>query len=348
MVSPLSIIALVISYSIATNTMKMKGNVQTILGTMTFGGQTNKDDAIQQLKLFVSRGYNEIDTARMYCRGKTEEMLGEVLRVPAIESDKVLESIRISSKVNPFKGYNDNLSPENILKQSKEILSALGRPSTEILYLHAPDITVPIEDTLQAMQSLYLLGKFKYLGLSNYAAWEVVYIWSYCKSQGWVLPTIYQGMYNAITRDVERELFPALKKCNMSFYAYNPLCGGLLTGKHFQKESVNSQGTRFDVSNSMYRNRYWKDEYFQAISMIRDVTNRYNIKMPDASIRWLRHHSKLSDTGGDGVIIGASTVEHLTSNLNSCEAGPLPEEVVEVFGHAWRITAPVCDKYFRP
>ena len=104
------------------------------------------------------------------------------------------------------------------------------------------------------------MKKFKYFGLSNYPAWEVVYIWSYCKSRGWVLPSVYQGMYNPITREVERELIPALRKLGMSFYAYNPLCGGLLTGKHNFESVESSSGTRFDKSNEMYLTRYWNRE----------------------------------------------------------------------------------------
>ena len=150
------------------------------------------------------------------------------------------------------------------------------------------DKNTPIEDTLQAIQKLYEMKKFKYFGLSNYPAWEVVYIWGYCKIRGWVLPSVYQGMYNPITRDIERESIPALQKLGISFYAYNPLCGGLLTGKHNFESMESSSGTRFDKSNEMYLSRYWNREvnharlptistsiifiqYFDAIEVIRSA-----------------------------------------------------------------------------
>lgn len=89
-----------------------------------------------------------------------------------------------------------------------------------------------IEDTLAEVNELYKEGKFKSLGLSNFQAWEVAHIYHTCKANGYVTPTVYQGMYNAITRDVEKELLPCLRKLGISFYAYNPLAGGILTGKH--------------------------------------------------------------------------------------------------------------------
>jgi aflatoxin B1 aldehyde reductase len=134
----------------------------------------------------------------MYCHGKTEEIIGETCK----DSIYGLESsfFKIASKVNAFSGYNESLTPESVRNQSDASLSALQIPKIDIFYLHAPDIKVPIEDTLAAVQALYLEDRFEIFGLSNYAAWEVVYIHMYCSSRGWIVPTVYQGMYNAVTR----------------------------------------------------------------------------------------------------------------------------------------------------
>lgn len=355
----------------STITMK-PSTVTPILGTMSMGGQTTEAVATEQMKYFLSKGYIEIDTARMYCNGNTELLLGRVLKTLASQSESQpilnLDKIRIASKVNPFRGYNNNLKYQNVLQQSEDILHSLQKNSTEILYLHAPDIDTPIEETLLAINELYKSNKFVEFGLSNYAAWEVAYIHGFCKASNYPVPTVYQGMYNAITRDVERELFPCLQKLNIRFYAYNPLCGGLLTGfpisacatifttglmqdwtgKHKPHDSTASKGTRFDPSNSLYRNRYWKDQYFQAISIIQQICDKESLKMPDCSLRWMFYHSKLSGSRCDGVIIGASDMNHLVSNLESCESGPLPESVVNAFDAAWELTKCVCEKYFRP
>ena len=165
--------------------------------------------------LLLFQGHSTIDTARMYNHGATEEMLG-ALR----SKNPHLRALRIDSKANAFKDYNKDLSPANVLRQSESTLGALKEEAVNVFYLHAPDHNTPIEETLEAVQQLYAAGKFKYFGLSNYAAWQVVLIWSLCREKGYVLPTVYQGMYNAITRNVEEELFPALRKCGMSKLTY--------------------------------------------------------------------------------------------------------------------------------
>lgn len=319
-------------------------SVNVILGTMTFGNQTSRGEAAEQLSYFLSRSHRMVDTARMYCHGLTEEILGDVCHDLSTGID--LSLISFASKANPFPEYNKSLSPDSLCDQSDAILAALKVDCLDIFYLHAPDVTTPIEDTLAALQRLYVQKRFKYFGLSNYAAWEVVYIHGYCAARGWITPSVYQGMYNAITRDVERELFPALRKLGMQFFAYNPLCGGMLTGKHTMSCPELSDGTRFDMSNVMYRGRYWKDEYFRAVGIVAAACEPHNLAVADCSMRWMMHHSSLS--GGDGVIVGASSIGHLKSNLASCESGALPDSIVAAFDEAWEITRPVCAKYFRP
>lgn len=321
--------------------------VKIILGTMTFGGQTDEQGAIDILKVFTSKGYRDIDTARMYCHGNTEVVLGKILKEVNFDLNDNKPFV-IASKVNAFKGYDESLSTESVKRQSDAILASLQKDHTDILYLHGPDIATPIEETLAAVQSLYEQKRFKELGVSNYAAWEVAYIHGYMRERGWVLPTVYQGMYNCITRDVEKELFLALKKLNIRFYAYNPLCGGLLTGKHKPQDDSASQGTRFDASNSLYRGRYWKDQYFKAINLIQEACAQEGLEISDCSLRWLVHHSGLLPDRGDGVIVGASSVAHLRSNLVACESPPLPPKVLDAIENAWTITRPVCEKYFRP
>ena len=336
----------------ASGPLKTSSPVRVILGTMTFADQVNHGDALNMLRTFASSscalanttgasGRVELDTARMYVHGRTEALLGKVLNEKLTHhgtsdsSPYLRERFYIATKANPFKGYNDNLRPENVIAQLEESLVALGHSSVDLFYLHAPDINTPIEATLQACQTLYEQGRFRELGLSNFAAWEVVYIYQFCKSRGWVRPTVYQGMYNAITRSVEPELFPALRKCGMRFYAYNPLAGGLLTGKHRNINGAPDAG-RF-ANNPKYQRRFWKPAYFEALDSIRSVCDEHGISMVHASIRWLANHSMLDGTANDGIIIGASRMAHLTDNLHAAEGGPLPDAIVEAFDSAWVI-----------
>jgi len=117
------------------------------------------------------------------------------------------------------------LEPENAELQVRTSLRNLNMEKADLFYLHAPDHETPIDKTLDAVQKLQSEGLFEHWGLSNYAAWQVVDIYHKCKARGIDPPAVYQGMYNATTRDVEPELFQALRYCGMAFYAYNPLAG---------------------------------------------------------------------------------------------------------------------------
>ena len=289
----------------------------------------------EQLDFFAAEGFNEIDTARMYAGGDTEDMLGRVL--------EGRDAISVTAtKANPFNG--ESLSPEGVRAQLEASLAAMKKESCEIFYLHAPDPDVPIEDTLAEVQKMYEEGKFKQLGLSNYQSWEVVHIYHVCLAKGWVLPTIYQGMYNALTREVERELLPCLSKLGIRFVAYNPLAAGVLTGKHKSIEQV-PEGRFKD--NEMYLDRYWNETYLTLDECV-DACDAAGITMTDAAFRWLKCHSMLDASKADGIIIGASSMEHLKENVELCKkTEPLPDAVLAALDKAWDNCAPVCPPYER-
>jgi aflatoxin B1 aldehyde reductase len=160
-----------------------------------------------------------------------------------------------------------------------------------------------------------------------------------------MLPTVYQGMYNAITRDVERELFPALRRAGMRFYAYNPLAGGLLTGKYPAPDAGPSAG-RF--TQATYRDRYWRGSHFRALEIIRRACQETGSAMTEAALCWLRYHSFLKGAKRDGVILGASGLEQFDENLKNCGEKRLNGELTAAFDQAWEVVRPECPKYFRP
>ena len=294
------------------------------------------------LEMFRSDGNFELDTARMYCKGETEVMLGELLT----EDD----SLVVASKCFPFPARypHSNLEAANIAKQIDDSLAALKKPSVDLIYLHAPDPTTPIEETLKGINKAFLANKFKRFGLSNYQAWEVAHIWHLCKANYGFLPTVYQGMYNSMTRDVERELLPCLRRLNIAFYAYNPLAGGLLTGK-LQRDAKPEIGSRFD-SNEGYRTRYLKEVQFDACDIIfKACQDNGDIPPAHCALRWIKHHSQLSSDNNDAVIIGASKVAHLKDNLAALKGGPLPQPIIDACDQAWLLVkqAAACPSYER-
>lgn len=312
------------------------------------GTQLSKSMSHEFISKFLEHGHKEVDTAIMYVNGESEKIIGEL--PISRDSDKV----SLATKANPLKGFKY----DDVKNQLNASLKSLQVDSVDIFYLHWPDHKLPIEDTLKAVNDLYKEGKFKEFGLSNFKAWEVVNIYHICKANNWILPTVYQGMYNAFTRHVEGELFPALRKFGLRFYAYNPLAGGLLSGKYQYEdmEEKKPQGRFFGLGDNltdafalMYRERYWKKCYFDGIDKIKEqLDTNYGegkVSMSEASLRWMKHHSALSPN--DGIIIGGSKMEHLKSNLQSLEEGPLNQGIIEAFDAAWQDIQGDCPTYYR-
>jgi aflatoxin B1 aldehyde reductase len=317
--------------------MDSKPNVpQIVLGTMTFGKQVSEAAADRMVGMFLDRGYNEIDTANAYGEGATEEILGRIL------TPERRGKIYLATKVNPYEG--GNLRPESIIKQVDTSLRRLRADSVDLLYLHAPDPKTRIEVTLQACQDLFKQGKFRELGLSNYASWQVAEIWHLCRQNGWVAPSVYQGMYNALTRDVECELFPAVRNYGIRFYAYNPLAGGFLTGKYARPSEEPREG-RFK-SQQLYMDRYWNKAYFEALTILRIASEQAGLSMTHVALLWLLNQSLLKGQYRDGVILAASNLEQWETNLRNL-SGELPQKITEAIDQAWEKARPECPRYFR-
>jgi aflatoxin B1 aldehyde reductase len=179
--------------------------------------------------------------------------------------------------------------------------------------------------------------------------WEVAQICEICKADEWIVPTVYQGVYHALQRSNEDELFPCLRKYGISLYAFQPLAGGLLTGGYTRDQTQFEEGSRFDLKilqGTVHRNRYWNDAYFDAIESIHSAAVKYEITDAEVALRWLKHHSQVQKDFDDAIIVGASSVRHLEGNLVDLEKGPLPNEVVEAVENAWLLVKGVAPKYW--
>ena len=311
--------------------------MKLILGTMNYGPQVDEKNGLVMLDHFLATGYNEIDSAYVYNGGDTDRILGAIL-------DKAKNSnISIATKVHPR--ITGKLDAQAIELQFTESLKRMKREAVDVLYFHFPDRYTPVQSALEAANELFKQGRIKELGLSNYPAWMVVDIWHYCMQNDLLEPSIYQGMYNGLSRNVEKELFPALRKLGMKFYAFNPLAGGLLTGKHLNFNDMPESG-RFNRLKS-YRDRYWKQSFFDTVNYLSTECKKMDIKPAEAAFRWLVNHSQLNASLGDGIIIGASSLEQLQQNMLSTQKGNLPERIVKAFDVAWTEAKAESPEYFR-
>lgn len=313
----------------------MNKPVNLILGTMTFGESVFQPQVEEFVNAFLDAGYDELDTAYVYNEGNCEKLLGEV--IPTLS-----RPFRIATKVNPR--ISGKLDADAAYKQVNESLERMKLESVDTVFLHFPDPATPVESVLGAMADLHDQGKYRELGLSNFPAWMVADVWHVCDQHGWVKPTVFEGVYNPLTRRAEAELNACLHHFGMRFYAYNPMCGGLLTGRYGKFEDAPTDG-RF-THRPNYQGRYWKKSFFDAVEVIKAAAEKHGMTIIAATYRWLAYHSMLNRDRGDAILIGASKLDHLHQNMETLKAGPLPEDVVEAFEQAWKITKGDSPEYF--
>ncbi|MEZ5355969.1 MAG: aldo/keto reductase [Bryobacteraceae bacterium] len=304
-------------------------------GNMTFGGQTDEPEAARILDRVFDAGINFIDTANVYNKGASEEMLGRLLG--ARRKDIVL-----ASKVrNPMGTGADEsgLSKPAMLRAIDDSLRRLRTDYLDLYYLHLPDYNTPIEESLEAMDEIVRSGKVRFPAISNYAAWQVAQARCIAAEKGYAPMHVAQMMHNLIARGLEQEFVPFAKAYDVALIIYNPLAGGLLTGK--QRRDAPIAGTRFD-NNQMYLDRYWHPAFFDAVDRILAIARDAGRSPISLAFNWLLHHTNTAS-----IILGASRLDQLEQNLAACEEGPLPDDVCQKCDEVWAGLRGVTPKYNR-
>ena len=302
---------------------------------MTFGGQTGEETAARMIALCRDHGINFLDTANAYNRGASEEMLGRLL-------SGCRQQFVLASKVRNKMGDEPDmqgLSRAAILRAVEDSLRRLKTDYLDVYYLHLPDYSVPIEETLEAMNELVRQGKVLHVATSNYSGWQVVEMFWISERKGYRPPYISQPMYNLIARGIEQEYLPMCRHFGVSNFVYNPLAGGLLTGKHRPEAPI--EGTRFD-KNQMYLDRYWHPSDFNAVDQLREIADKAGRSLTSLALNWLYHH-----TVAEGIILGASKIEHLEQNLSVLGDGPLDEATLAACDQVWNTLRGPTPKYNR-
>lgn len=306
------------------------------LGTMTFGAQVDRRAAASMLDVCLERGINFVDTANAYNKGGSETIVGQVLRG---RRDKVV----LASKVGIRAGdepHDIGLSRRTIQHQIEASLRRLQTDYLDLYYLHQPDESTPLEETLAAFDELVRQGKVRYVAASNYAAWQVCRMHWLAERSGLQPPAVTQPMYNLLARGIEQEFLPMCRALGVSTVAYNPLAGGLLTGKH-RADKPPASGTRFDA-NPAYQGRYWHPENFEAVAHLKAAAQAEGRSLVSLALAWLLHHTPV-----DCVILGASTLDQLAANLAAAEQGPCSSETLAACDEAWRIVRGISPVYNR-
>jgi aryl-alcohol dehydrogenase-like predicted oxidoreductase len=311
-------------------------NVSRIcFGSMTFGGQTDEPAARRMIDYCLDAGINFVDTANAYNSGASEEILGRLIRG---RRDRLILATKVRNKMGEAPEM-DGLSRAAIMRAIDDSLRRLATDYVDLYYLHLPDYDVRIEETLAAMEDLVKAGKARYPASSNYSGWQVVQMLALAGAKGYTPAKVTQPMYNLIARGIEQEYLPMCKEFGASTVVYNPLAGGLLTGK--QRAQAPLPGTRFD-NNKMYLDRYWHPQDFDAVEELKVIAGRIGRSLISLSLCWLYYH-----TASDCIILGASKQEHLEGNLKVLGDGPLDAETLKACDEVWSKLRGPTPKYNR-
>ncbi|MDI9498732.1 MAG: aldo/keto reductase [Bacillota bacterium] len=294
------------------------------LGTMTFGGQTDEDEAGRIMAAALERGVCLFDTANVYTGGESEAIVGRFLKGRR-------EGVILATKVgNPVPGSpgGGGLGAAHVRWSAEASLRRLQTDVIDIFYLHRPDHKTPIDETLAAMDRLVRDGLVRHWGISNYAAWQVAGIVERCRAQGFATPVISQNVYNLLTRGIEAELVPCLAAYDIGLTVYNPLVAGLLTGKHRGEEP--ESGTRF-THTRFYYDRYWNSRNREAVEQLRGVAEMASLTLLELALSWV-----MGQPGVLTTLIGASRLAQIEENLAVAErVRPLSEITLAACDEVW-------------
>ena len=305
-------------------------------GTMSFGSQADEAASTRMVDQCLDAGVQFFDTANMYNAGRAETVLGKAL---GSRRARVILASKVRNKMGDAPD-DAGLSRAAIRKALEASLQRLGTDYLDLYYLHWPDYETPIEETLEAMEEAVRAGKVRYPAISNYAAWQVCEIHCVAGKRGWRPPYVSQPMYNLLARAIEEEYLPFCRQFGISVVPYNPLAGGLLTGKHSRQKGPIA-GTRFD-KNALYLGRYWHDDYFAAVDELRTIADQAGKTMVELALQWLLGHDQV-----DSVILGASRPEQLAENLKACESGRLDATTLARCDEVWKRLRGITPKYNR-
>lgn len=281
--------------------------VSIALGTMNFGKRTPAAESERIIARALERGVTVLDTANVYNDGESERIVGRAVR-------GLRDRVKIATKVGAARtsGRAEGLSRAAVLRAIDQSLSRLGMDHVDIYYLHVPDHATPIEESLGAMLDLQRAGKIRELGVSNYAAWQILDMMRIAEGGKAPKPAISQVMYNLLIRQIETEYLAFSAAHPIHNTVYNPLAGGLLSGRH-RRTGETEAGSRFD-KNRMYKGRYWSDRFFDLVDAYRDVAESEGMSLVDLSYAWLA-----ARPGVGSILVGPASVEQLDAAIDACD-----------------------------
>ncbi len=301
------------------------------LGTGEYGNQVNEKEAARIMAGALAAGVNFFDTADSYAEGRSEEIIGRALKGQR-------HSVVLATKISLRRGAGPNeegLSRKHIMKGIEDSLRRLQTDYIDLYYVHSPDPDTPIQETLRALDDLVHQGKVLYIGCDDFRAWQLCKaLWvsdhdSLARFDSIELP------YNLLTRDIETELLPLCDSEGVGVCVFNPLAGGLLTGKH-DPDKPPAEGTRFGLKHigQMYRDRYWSPTNFEAVARLKQIASEHGRSLTQFALAWILNDKTITSS-----VCGASSLGQLEENLGATEIELSKEELAACDG-VWQQLRP--------
>jgi len=305
------------------------------LGTMTFGLQVGESDSHDILDYAFERGLSFLDTADAYPLGGTLETIGDTEAIIGrwLHARGNREQLLIATKcwAPTRRGPNSfGLSRQHIVEAVEASLRRLQTDHIDLYQSHAFDPNVPIEETLRAFDDLLRAGKVRYVGCSNYPAWRLGAALSTADRLGISRYASVQPRYNILYRDIETELLPLCRDQGVGVLVYNPLAGGMLSGKYRIGEAPRDN-TRFTLGTAAerYQQRYWDDVQLAAVHNLQELADARGLNLVSVAVAWV-----LEQSGISSAIIGASRAEQLDASIAALDV-TLDHELRDACDEVW-------------
>ncbi|MFZ0546640.1 MAG: aldo/keto reductase [Candidatus Promineifilaceae bacterium] len=295
------------------------------LGAMIFGEESNRstpeEDAVRMVHQFIGRGGTHIDTANTYANGRSEEILGRALQGGKRERVTLASKVRFGA--SPESDSGAGLSRRVIMDQVERSLRRLQTSFIDLYYMHGYDPHTPLEESLRAFDDLVRDGKVRYIGVSNFKAWQVMKSLGISDSHGWVRFIAGQYQYSLVMRDIEYEFSSLFREEGVGMMAWGPLGGGFLSGKYRRGErpTIGRIATTDPVTEEAWDRRS-TERNWRIIDAVGEVAEAHGATYPQIALAWLSRQPTVSS-----VILGARTMEQFEDNMGSIEIELTAEEL---------------------
>jgi 1-deoxyxylulose-5-phosphate synthase len=306
---------------------------EVCLGTMTFGNQADEPTSHAIMDKAFEGGVYFFDTANVYPLGATNETTGRTEEFVGRWLKGRREQIVLATKFGMPMGNGPNSqggSRKHIAQSVEDSLRRLQTDYIDLYQMHFPDFETPLEETLRALDDLVRSGKVRYVGCSNYPAWLFAKALWTSDMLGLARFDSVQPRYNLLFRHIEVELLPLAKDQGVGVITYNPLAGGLLTGRYHAGQ-VPEENTRFTVRNAgeLYRARYWHEAQLTAVEQLKRLCDERDLLVGQVAIAWVLENPTITSA-----IVGASKSEQLDQTLPAVDL-QLDESLREACNAIW-------------